>query len=67
MHEDKQMICDLLCRTLQQTRNQEDLVSLTYNDTKETVVVEYQGGGGFEVNVAIDSGIAMIKDILDNL
>lgn len=68
MHEDKQLICDLLASALQQTRNQWDLLALQYDDATETVTARYINGGGQRViNVALDSGIAMIRDILDNI
>ena len=61
--EDKQRICDLLCETLHATRDQYDILDLHFNAEKETVDVVYENGA-FEVNVACDSGIAMIRDVL---
>lgn len=64
--EDKQNICDLLCKTLQATRNHEDLISLTYQklgNGGETVMVRWEGGSR-RINVSMDSGEAMIRDIL---
>ena len=61
--ENKQEICDLLCATLKATRDQHDLESIMYHDDTETVTLAYEGGGR-SVNVALDSGIAMIRDIL---
>ena len=65
--EDKQLICNLLCETLQATRNQYDLVALNYNNEKETVTVIWQSGGKKVVNVAMDSGTAMIRDIMKSI
>jgi hypothetical protein len=64
--EDKPHICDLLCATLKATRDQHDLKCIVYHgDTEtETVTLAYEGGGSTSVNVALDSGIAMIRDIL---
>ncbi len=62
--ENKQHICDLLCATLKATRDQHDLESIMYHDDTETVTLAYEGGGSTSVNVALDSGIAMIRDIL---
>ncbi len=64
--EDKQNICDLLCKTLQATRNHEDLESLTYCKELgiEMVVAKWRNGGHREMNVFMDSGEAMIRDIL---
>ena len=70
MGENKQKICDLLCETLKATRDQEDLISLVYekNDAGyETVTSIYNGGGSRSVNVTMDSGVAMIRDIMKNL
>ncbi len=61
--EDKQKICDLLCKALQATRDQEDLQELLFHPDSEMVSIVYENGGT-SVNVAMDSGIAMIRDIL---
>lgn len=64
--EDKQAICDALCKTLRLTRQHSDLVSLTYNyrdQDHQQVTVAWENGGT-SVNVSMDSGIAMIRDIL---
>lgn len=61
--EDKQVILDLLCRTLQATRDQYDLKKLLYNAEAEEVTICWEEGGT-SVNVAMDSGIAMISDVL---
>ena len=70
MKENKQNICDLLLITLQATRNASDLVSLEYfEDEKgnETVVATFESGGKRVTNVSMDSGTAMIRDIMNNL
>lgn len=64
--EDKQMILDLLVPALQATRDQHDLVSLIYEDKgndRQEVVINYENGSR-RVNVSLDSGIAMIRDVL---
>lgn len=63
--EDKQLICDLLCWALKATRDQHDLQALIYHKEgcDEYVDICYPKGGR-NVNVTIDSGIAMIRDIL---
>ena len=46
--EDKKTICELLCMTLQATRNQSDLVSLDYvlkDNGDEIVQVKWKPGG----------------------
>ena len=61
--EDKQKICDLLCKTLQATRNQDGLIDIHYDRSRETATLYYKNGQ-IVVNVACDSGIAMIQDII---
>ena len=70
MKENKQSICDLLLITLQATHNASDLVSLEYfKDEKEneTVIATFESGGKRVINVTMDSGTAMIRDIMKNL
>ena len=65
-YEDKQFICDLLVKTLNATRDQRDLVRMDYQrrgDGDEVVYVIYESGCR-TANVSMDSGIAMIRDIL---
>lgn len=64
--ENKQEICNLLCKALQATRDQYDLKELIYNEEHELVTVVYEEGGN-TVNVACDSGIAMMRDILNSM
>lgn len=63
MTEDKQKILNLLVPALQATRDQADLTALEYDAEHELVKVRYTGGTK-TVNVALDSGIAMIRDVL---
>lgn len=65
--ENKQIICHLLCKALQATDNAHDLVSLDYNRSAELVTARFLSGGTREINVAMDSGTAMIRDIMRNL
>ena len=67
MTENKQKICDLLLITLQATSNAADVISLTHDEESETVTVTFLSGGKRVVNVAVDSGTAMIRDIMANL
>lgn len=62
--EDKQKICDLLLPALQETRNLHDLEKLTYNEDSEIVVATFGYGAKKIVNVHMDSGTAMIRDII---
>lgn len=65
--ENKQRICDLLTATLQATYSASDLVSLEYDAEKENVIVTFLSGGKRVINVAMDSGTAMIRDIVNHL
>lgn len=62
--EDKQRICDLLLPALQATRGLNDLKDLVYCQALETVLAVFPNGNVKHVNVAADSGTAMIKDIM---
>ena len=67
--EDKQHICDLLCEALKATRNQHDLQAIIYhyNGPDDQMVTLAYSEGGTSVNVSMDSGIAMIRDIVKSL
>ena len=60
MNEDKQKILDLLLPSLQATRNLHDLIGLDYDEESGTVIATFNNGYQKRVNVAIDSGTAMI-------
>lgn len=65
-YEDKQMICDLLCTALNATRDQRDLLRLEYQRRgadDEVVNIIYEHGCR-TANVSMDSGVAMMRDIL---
>lgn len=64
MEEDKQKILDLLLPALQATRNLHDLIGLDYDEESETVIATFNNGYQKRVNVAIDSGTAMICDVI---
>lgn len=65
--EDKQHILDLLLPALQATRDLEDLQGLAYDKEAEAVTATFSSGGAKRANVACDSGIAMIRDVLEAL
>ena len=67
MIENKQEICDLLAKTLRATRNAYDVIQITYDDKTEQVIVLFASGGTRIINVAMDSGTAMIRDIMNHL
>lgn len=64
--EDKQKILDLLLPTLQATRENADLKELTYKakNNNEIVICKFESGFELFVNVTMDSGTAMIRDIM---
>jgi hypothetical protein len=65
--ENKQLILDSLCSALQLTRDQADLEALEYKEIdpdEQRVIATYDGGESREINVSLDSGIAMIRDVL---
>lgn len=65
--EDKQAICDALCKTLNLTRAGSDIKAIWHDNEKEEATVVYQNGYEICINVAADSGIAMMRDILKRL
>lgn len=64
MEENKQMICRMLATLLSSTRQYHDLHAIVYDAETETAEVRFTNGGSRKVNVAADSGAAMIRDIL---
>ena len=67
MKEHKQLILDLLLTALQQTSNLWDLEDLKYKrygDCEEAVIATFSNGGEKRVNVSMDSGTAMIIDVI---
>ena len=65
--DDKQHICNLLLETLQATRGASDLVSLEFDPVKEIVTGTFEGGGIRRCNVACDSGVSLIRDVINQL
>lgn len=66
LEEDKQAICDKLLEALQLTSNLYDLIYLKYLPDTERVVAHFPKGTK-TVNVAMDSGTAMIRDIIKGI
>ena len=62
--ENKRIILDLLLAAVQQTRAGSDIVDLQYMPESEEVAILYISGGKKYVNVACDSGVAMIRDVM---
>lgn len=67
MEEDKQLILNKLLDALLETRDQFDLEELVYDAANETVIARYMNGGERRINVAMDSGVAMIRDVMEGL
>ena len=67
MTENKEDICVRLLLTLRATREGRDLASLRYDPGSETVTILWDNGAQEQVNVACDSGIAMVSDILAHI
>ena len=67
--ENYQVICNWLCRALQRTRQFDDLESLEHIKEGEEryVVASFDGNYTKRIRVTMDSGIAMIKDIVKHL
>ena len=70
MNENKQRICDLLAEALRNTSDQSDLIGIRYerlSEDSERAVVGYINGCTRIINVSMDSGIAMIRDIVGHI
>lgn len=65
--DDKQMICNFLFKALRATANAHDIVSLRYDAETETVTALFESGRRRVINVAMDSGTAMIRDVMRSL
>jgi hypothetical protein len=64
--EDKKAICKALVPVLRMTRNLYDLKDLDYDPDTETVTATFENGTK-TANVAMDSGTAMIRDIIGQI
>lgn len=70
MSENKAKICRMLLPVLQETRGLYDLRYLEYVDYhngEEEVIATFNNGYRKRVNVSMDSGTAMIRDIMNHL
>ena len=69
--EDKQKILDLLLQTLQATRRYSGMKGIYYISDEEDnyagAVIELEDGRKIHVNVSMDSGLAMIRDVIRHL
>lgn len=62
MEENKQAILDALLPALKLTRACADIKELRYHKENDRVIIVYDGDCN-DVNVSLDSGVAMIIDI----
>ena len=65
--EDLQKVCDLLTETLKATRNLNELEKLEYQKNSKNVIATFTNGNIKKVNVMLDSGTAMITDIIKQI
>lgn len=65
--ENKQEILDLLLPALQATRNLSDLVGLEYREDRELVYAKFASGNQKIANAAMDSGTALIRDVIEQI
>jgi hypothetical protein len=65
--EDKEEITSRLFEALHMTREFMNLESLTYRKDQEKVMARFEDGSKKKINVASDSGIALISDVIKNL
>lgn len=68
--EDKQFICDMLLNALRATDSYRDVVGITYVKSKHSdeshVVIHFLSGTRI-ICTTMDSGFAMIKDIINHI
>lgn len=65
--ENKRLICDRLLEVLYLTRQCSDITDLDYIEDEELVIAHFEGGHSKAVNVACDSGFALILDVVNAL
>ena len=65
--EDKQKICDALLEVFKLTRERDNIVSLEYDVQTEIVRVGYASGFTIMINVSMDSGMALIRDVMEQI
>lgn len=63
----KQEVLDKLLPVLQMTEHLHDLMELEYRADRELVYAKFASGNYKIVNVALDSGTAMIADVIKQI
>lgn len=66
-NENKKDIVLRLKLLLIRTRAGSDICDLTLNETQDTVTILFKNGCKRNVNIACDSGIAIIQDVINAL
>ena len=69
MEENKQAILDALKVAINLTRAGDDVTKLEYDSEKELVNVHFRNEKypARQINVAMDSGYAMLKDVMNHI
>ena len=65
--ENKEEIIMRLKLLLKATRAGNSIADLILNEGQDTVIILFRHGAVREVNIAVDSGIAIIKDVIKAL
>ena len=67
--ENKQAILNELLKAINLTRAGNDVRELKYDEERELVLVYFGNSttSGRQINVACDSGIAMLKDVINHI
>ncbi len=65
--EDKEEIIERLKLLLMVTRAGRDIADLVLDDRQETITIVFENGTGKRVDIAADSGLAIIKDVVTRL
>lgn len=66
-NENKQRLCNMLCRLYRATRAGGELVDLAFDEQAETVTALFDNGAKRVISVIGDSGAALIADVVNHL
>ena len=61
----KRELVQRILLTVRITRAGENIQTMLLSEDEETVTIFYKGGGSRTVSVACDSGIALMRDVLN--
>lgn len=65
--DDKEYLCRLLLKLLQETSKLYHLTSLEYDEPREVVTATFQTGEIRTIPAWMDSGVLLIKDIINEV